>query len=54
MPRMDVKEMASLGGKARAESLSPDQRRRIAVKAAKAATAARKKKAKQKKNATQK
>jgi len=49
---MDVREMASMGGMARANSLTPKQRRDIATKASKAAAAARAKKAKQKKPKT--
>lgn len=39
---MDVKEMASFGGKARAKALSAKRRKEIAVKASKAAAKARK------------
>ena len=45
---MDVKEMASLGGLARAKSLTGEQRRKIASKASKAAAKARRAKAKKK------
>jgi hypothetical protein len=46
---MDVAEMARLGGIARAKSMTAEQRRKSALKASKAAAAARTKKAKQKK-----
>ncbi len=46
---MDVREMAKMGGKARAASLSAQERRQIATKASKAAAWARIKKAKGKK-----
>jgi hypothetical protein len=46
---MDVKEFARLGGKARAKSLTPEQRRRIAIKASKAAAIVRVRKARKKK-----
>jgi hypothetical protein len=46
---MDVKEMARLGGLARAQNLSAKQRKEIATRASRAAAAARKKKAKLKK-----
>jgi len=46
---MDVREMARLGGLARAESMSAEQRRKSATKASKAAAAARKRKAQLKK-----
>jgi hypothetical protein len=51
---MDVREMARLGGLARAKSMTADERRESAMKAAKAAAAVHKKKAKQRKKATQK
>lgn len=44
---MDVKEMARLGGEARAATLSARRRQEIAQKASKAAALARKKKARQ-------
>lgn len=54
-PLMDVREMARLGGLARAQSMTPDERRKSAMKAAKAAGLVhKKKKAKRKKTATQK
>jgi hypothetical protein len=46
--------IARLGGQARAKNLSPQDRKRIATRASKAAAVARKKKGKQKKNTTQK
>ena len=46
--------IARLGGQARAKKLSPQDRKRIATKASNAAAVVRKKKAKQKKNTTQK
>jgi hypothetical protein len=46
---MDVREMARLGGLARANSMTAAQRRTLATKASKAAALARTKKAKQKK-----
>lgn len=46
--------MARLGGIARAKSMTAEDRRRIAKKAAKAAAIARTKKAKAKKNSPQK
>jgi len=49
MPRMDVREMARLGGLARAKSMTAEERRKLATKASKAAAAARTKKAKRKK-----
>jgi hypothetical protein len=45
---MEVCEMARLGGIARAESMTPEKRRKIAIKASKAAAKARTRKAKQK------
>lgn len=47
---MDVREMARLGGLARAKSMSPEERRKSAVKAAKAAARARTEKAKSRRN----
>jgi len=47
--RRAMKEIGSRGGKARAKSLSPEERSEIARKAAKAATKARKLKAKERK-----
>ena len=44
---MDVKEMASMGGKARKQALSAKERRQIAINAGKASGAARRKKARQ-------
>lgn len=38
-----LKEIGSRGGKARAKSLSPEERKAIALKAAKASASARKK-----------
>jgi hypothetical protein len=46
---MDVREMARLGGLARANSMTPEQRRKLALKASKAAARVRAKKAKLKK-----
>jgi hypothetical protein len=46
---MDVREMARLGGLARANSMTAAERRKLATKASKAAAIARTKKAKQKK-----
>lgn len=46
---MDVREMARLGGLARAKSLTPEERRKLATKASKAAAKARTAKAKAKK-----
>jgi hypothetical protein len=43
------KELARLGGIARAKALTPEQRRRSALKASKAAAAARRKKAAERK-----
>ena len=51
---MEVRDMARLGGLARAESLSAKRRKEIATKAGKAAAAARTKKAKQAKGAAPK
>ncbi len=45
---MDVREMARLGGLARANSMTAAERRKLATKASKAAAAARSKKARQK------
>jgi len=47
---MDVREMARLGGLARANSMTAAERRKLATKASKAAAIARTKKAKQQKN----
>jgi hypothetical protein len=47
-------ELGSRGGNARAKSLTAKERQKIAVKASKAAAAARTKKAKQKKASAQK
>jgi hypothetical protein len=46
--------MARLGGLARAKSMTADERRKSAMKAAKAAAVSHKKRAKQRKAATQK
>lgn len=46
---MDVKEMARLGGLARTSSMTAAERKKLATKASKAATVARRKKAKLKK-----
>jgi hypothetical protein len=54
MRGMDVREMARLGGLARAKSMTADERHKLAKKAAKAAAIARTKKAKQRKRALQK
>jgi hypothetical protein len=51
---MDVREMARLGGLARAKSMTAEERRKAAQKAAKAAGIARTKKAKAKKAAAPK
>jgi hypothetical protein len=48
---MDVREMARLGGLARAASMTAAERKKLATKASKVAAAARTKKAKQKKAA---
>lgn len=48
---MDAKEMGRLGGKIRAERLSPEERSKIASKGGKAAKKARKKKARETKKA---
>jgi hypothetical protein len=45
---MDVREMARLGGLARAKSMTAAQRKKLATKASKAAAAARTKRAKAK------
>jgi hypothetical protein len=53
---MDVREMARLGGLARANSMTAAERRKLATKASKAAGAARTKKArarKKKENASE-
>lgn len=44
-----LSELGRKGGKARLETMTPEERRRIATKASKAAAAARKKRAAQKK-----
>lgn len=44
---MDAREMGRLGGKARAERLSAEERRSIAVKAGKASQVARRKRARE-------
>lgn len=49
IPRMDVQEMARLGGLARAKAMTDKQRRESALKASKAAAAARTKKARERK-----
>jgi hypothetical protein len=46
---MDVREMARLGGLARANSMTAAERRKLATKASKAAAKARTKKAKERK-----
>jgi hypothetical protein len=46
---MDVREMARLGGLARANSMTAVERRKLATKASKAAAVARTQRAKQKK-----
>ena len=46
---MDVREMARLGGIARTSSMTPEERRKLATKASKAAAKARTEKAKAKK-----
>jgi hypothetical protein len=51
MPFMDVREMARMGGLARAKSMTAEERRKIAHKAAKAAGEVHRKKARQKKKA---
>jgi hypothetical protein len=48
---MDVKEMARLGGIARAKSMTAEARRESAMKAAKAAAVVHRKKAKKRKTA---
>lgn len=50
---MDVREMARMGGLARAASMTAAERHKLATKASKAAAVARTKKAKQKKAAAQ-
>ena len=49
MPGMDVRELARLGGLARAKSMTAEERRKLATKASRAAARARTKKAKAKK-----
>jgi hypothetical protein len=51
---MDHRELARMGGLARAQSMTAAERRKLATKASKAAAAARTKKAKQKKATAQK
>jgi len=51
---MDVREMARLGGLARAKSMTAEERRESAMKAAKAAAAVHRKKARKKKARPQK
>jgi hypothetical protein len=46
---MDVREMARLGGIARAKSMTPEERHKSAMKAAKAAALVHKERAKAKK-----
>jgi len=51
---MDTAEAGRRGGLARAKSLTPEERRKIATKASKAAAKARTKRARQEKAAKQK
>ena len=44
---MDVREMARLGGLARADSMTPAERKKLAIRASKAAAIARTKRAKE-------
>lgn len=49
-----MKELGRRGGEARAKSMTPEERRKSALKASKAAAAARSKKAREKRRSTQK